>query len=143
MLAVLTKIFSVIIFCVVAIFTFGLVFVKVPRGFFWFVFASSLALIALMLGSDMLHIQTERGGRSHTIKTATGDLDAVILRSGDRGIMIYDRKQKSFALVRWEGITAIEVKRDERSWRDDLKTSSRSCSNEKGRQSGAFLMPAG
>jgi hypothetical protein len=70
----------------------------------------SLLLVAFALGIDSTRATLNEAG-TETIYTVDGQLIAIVIRSGERGVLLYDRSRQSFAFRKWDSIKKAEWSR--------------------------------
>lgn len=63
--------------------------------------------LATAMGADSMRAHLNRS-TEQTIATAEGQLNVVVVRSGERGVLLYDRQHQHYFLRKWEAIKGIE-----------------------------------
>jgi hypothetical protein len=72
--------------------------------------AISLLFLAFALGVDSTRALLDNAD-TETIDAVDGQLTAVVIRSGERGVLLYDRSRGSFAFRKWDSIKRTEWSR--------------------------------
>lgn len=70
----------------------------------------SMLLLALAAGVDFMRYRLSREAPA-TIDTAAGSVSGVVVRAGERGVMMYDRAGLKFTFVRWDAVKGIDWQR--------------------------------
>jgi hypothetical protein len=72
----------------------------------------SLLLLAFTLGVDSTRVTlNETDAETTIIDTVDGQLTAIVIRSGERGVLLYDRSRQRFAFRKWDSIKRAEWSR--------------------------------
>jgi hypothetical protein len=85
--------------------------VSPPRNVVLTSTGAAVLFVAWTYGFDMGHSYLKQGDASHSIQTGNQALAVNIIRSGDKGVLYYEPKEKQIAFLKWDQIQKISETR--------------------------------
>jgi hypothetical protein len=68
---------------------------------------SATFVLALFIGADMATQTILAPEREHIVKTDTNEIKGILLRSGERGLLLYDPKARTPMLLKWDKVNSL------------------------------------
>jgi hypothetical protein len=78
--------------------------------------AAIALLLSLAVGVDSANLQKFVSKRTQTITTTSAELERILLRSGEKGILVFDRASQTTDFLPWDQIQQISAKANGRPW---------------------------